>query len=53
MSELVYKVGELKQLIKESSTEFNAKMGTNVEKDNKSNSPTKKRKNELKLLTVG
>lgn len=38
MSELVYKVGELKQLIKESSTEFNAKMGTNVEKNNKSNS---------------
>ena len=38
MSELVYKVGELKQLIKESSTEFNAKMGTSVEKDNKSNS---------------
>lgn len=37
MGELVYKVGELKMLIKESSTEFNAKKGTNVERDNKSN----------------
>ena len=37
MSELTYRVGELKQLIKESSSEFKAKMGTNVEKDNKAN----------------
>lgn len=37
MSELTYRVGELKQLIKESSSEFKDKMGTNVEKDNKAN----------------
>jgi hypothetical protein len=37
MSELIYKVGELKQIIKESSTEFKPVLGTNVERDNKTN----------------
>ena len=38
MSELIYKVGELKQLIRESSkNEFSPRLGTNVERDNKAN----------------
>lgn len=37
MSELTYRVGELKQLIKESSSEFKPVMGNNVERDNKTN----------------
>lgn len=36
MNEIVYKVGDLKNIIKESSQEFKPKMGLNVEKDNTS-----------------
>ena len=37
MTQKSFKVGELKRLIQESSNEFKAKMGNNVEKENKSN----------------
>lgn len=37
MNEIVYKVGDLKSIIKESSQEFKPKMGINVEKDNTAN----------------
>jgi len=37
MKTLSYNVGELKRVIKESSNEFKAKLGPNVERDNKKN----------------
>ncbi len=49
MSELIYKVGELKQLIRESSkNEFSPRLGTNVERDNKANNEKSYKESEKK-----
>ena len=52
MIERSFTVGELKRLIKESSTEFKAKMGKDVEKVNKSNNDKSQKENEKKIKVI-
>lgn len=49
METISYKVGELKRIIKESSDEFKAKLGPNVESDNKRNNEESYKESEKKV----
>lgn len=52
MSEIVYKVGDLRKVIKESSQEFKPVLGKNVESDNKKNNDESYKEIEKQVETM-